>query len=105
MPSIWLSLNDLAAGMLGPTTALPIGRELRKTMIQTLLRYVAAAFDFLFGCHHSNLSRVFTISGRSYRVCCECGAQFGYSLQTMSIQRRALSSQPPAHVMILKSAH
>ena len=37
---------------------------------------VVAALDFLFGCHHHNLSRVFTIHGRTYRVCCGCGAEF-----------------------------
>jgi uncharacterized membrane protein len=41
---------------------------------------VVTALDFLFGCHHHNLSRVFTIHGRTYRVCCECGAKFKYSL-------------------------
>lgn len=69
------------------------------------MTYIAAVFEFLFGCHHSNLSRVFTINGRSYRVCCDCGAQFGYSLATMSIQRRDSSSRPPTHVLLLKSAH
>lgn len=47
-----------------------------------------AALDFLFGCHHKNLSRVFTLDGHTYRVCCACGARFGYSLETMSIERR-----------------
>ena len=69
------------------------------------MTYIASAFEFLFGCHHSNLSRVFTIGGHSYRVCCDCGAQFRYSLETMSIQRRDLSSQPPARALLLKSAH
>ena len=45
------------------------------------MTYVAAALDFLLGCHHSNLSRVFTISGRTYRVCCDCGAQFNTHLK------------------------
>ena len=49
---------------------------------------ISAALEFLFGCHHHDLSRVFTISKRSYRVCCDCGAEFRYSLETMSIQRR-----------------
>ena len=31
--------------------------------------------DCLFGCHHGNLSRVFTLDGRTYRVCCSCGAK------------------------------
>ena len=39
--------------------------------------------DFLFGCHHGNLSRVFTLEGRTYRVCCDCGAKFDYSLENM----------------------
>jgi len=47
------------------------------------------ALDFLFGCHHRHLSRVFTIEGRTYRVCCDCGAKFVYSLSSMSIERRA----------------
>ena len=51
------------------------------------MKGAAAALDFVFGCHHRNLSRVFTIGGQSYRVCCECGAKFDYSLKTMSIER------------------
>jgi hypothetical protein len=43
-----------------------------------------ALFDFIFGCYHSKLSRVFTIEGRTYRVCCGCGAQFDYSLECMT---------------------
>ena len=49
---------------------------------------VTKFLNFLFGCRHSNLSRVFTISRRTYCVCCECGAEFDYSLETMSIKRR-----------------
>ena len=49
---------------------------------------VKAAVDFLFGCHHHNLSRVFTIRGRTYRVCCDCGTEFSYSLTSMSIEKR-----------------
>jgi len=50
------------------------------------------AFDFVFGCHHSHLSRVFTIDGRTYRVCCDCGAKFKYSLTSMCIEYRFGSS-------------
>ena len=53
-----------------------------------LMDFLLAALDFLFGCHHKSLSRVFTLDGQTYRVCCDCGARFGYSLQTMSIERR-----------------
>jgi hypothetical protein len=47
------------------------------------------ALDFLFGCHHRHLSRVFTIDRGTYRVCCDCGAKFVYSLTNMAIERRA----------------
>jgi hypothetical protein len=45
-------------------------------------------FDFLFGCRHSDLSRVFTIGGQTYRVCCTCGARFSYSLSRMRLEAR-----------------
>jgi len=46
---------------------------------------IANALEFAFGCRHRKLSRVFTIDGRTYKVCCDCGARFRYSLETMSI--------------------
>ena len=52
---------------------------------ETVTHPFATALDFAFGCHHGKLSRVFTIEGRSYKVCCECGEHFHYSLETMSI--------------------
>lgn len=52
------------------------------------MEILLAALEFLFGCHHKNLSRVFTIDAHTYRVCCDCGARFGYSLETMSVARR-----------------
>lgn len=47
---------------------------------------VTRLLEFLLGCHHSSLSRVFTIGRRTYRVCCECGAEFDYSLEKMAIK-------------------
>ena len=44
--------------------------------------------DFLFGCGHPQLTRVFTIGGQTYRVCCNCGARFSYSLANMRLERR-----------------
>ena len=58
---------------------------------------VITLLDFLFGCHHSNLSRVFTIRKRTYRVCCDCGTEFDYSLQRMAIERQ--STQAPARYL------
>jgi hypothetical protein len=46
---------------------------------------IANALELAFGCRHRKLSRVFTIEGRTYKVCCDCGARFLYSLETMSI--------------------
>ncbi len=51
---------------------------------------IRTLLNFLFGCHHSNLSRVFTIRRRTYRVCCDCGAEFDYSIETMAITRSEL---------------
>lgn len=49
---------------------------------------LADALEIAFGCHHRKLSRVFTVEGHSYKVCCDCGASFDYSLQSMSITHR-----------------
>lgn len=65
------------------------------------MRWLAMAFDFLFGCHHRNLSRVFTITGETYKVCWDCGSKFSYSLANMSIVHR--TSAPP--VTALRRVH
>lgn len=49
---------------------------------------LANALEFAFGCHHRHMSRVFTMQGHSYKVCCDCGATFNYSLESMSIRHR-----------------
>ena len=56
----------------------------KKSMMVILLDIL----EFIFGCHHVHLSRVFTLQRESYKVCCDCGAKFAYSLETMSIERR-----------------
>ena len=33
-------------------------------------------FQFAFGCHHKQMSRVFTIKRRTYQVCFKCGREF-----------------------------
>lgn len=48
---------------------------------------IMTVLDFIFGCHHWHLSRVFTIDRRTYRVCCDCGAKFNYSLDSMCMER------------------
>jgi hypothetical protein len=32
--------------------------------------------QFIFGCRHRHMSRVFTIKYRSYKVCFDCGREF-----------------------------
>jgi hypothetical protein len=39
--------------------------------------------QFAFECHHGELSRVFTIQNRTYRVCFECGREVDYSWEQM----------------------
>ncbi len=65
--------------------------------------YVTTALEFVFGCHHANLGRVFTVGKRSYRVCCDCGAEFGYSLDTMRIVRRESSHSAPCVRHLLRA--
>jgi hypothetical protein len=59
------------------------------------MQTLVTTLDFLFGCHHSHLSRVFTIDRRTYRVCCDCGARFKYSLASMSMEGRFSTSNAP----------
>ena len=33
-------------------------------------------FEFVFRCRHRQLSRVFTIKQRTYKVCFQCGREF-----------------------------
>jgi hypothetical protein len=40
-------------------------------------------FRLVFGCHHWNLSRVFTIHQRTYQVCLDCGHEVEYSWALM----------------------
>ena len=42
-------------------------------------------FDWIFGCHHRHLSRVFTIDRRTYQVCLACGTELRYSWRAMSL--------------------
>ena len=48
------------------------GQQVVKLRVQTVL-------ERLFGCWHRNVSRPFTISGRTYEVCLDCGKQFAYA--------------------------
>jgi hypothetical protein len=56
------------------------------TRVQTVL-------ERLFGCWHRNVSRPFTISGRTYEVCLDCGKQFAYA--RVDFQHSALARRNP----------
>jgi hypothetical protein len=54
-------------------------------------------WDLLFGCHHSNLSRIWTLPvtvgrgfrmgrKRSYKTCLTCGAELPYNLDQMRLE-------------------
>ena len=63
------------------------------------MRWLVIAWEYLFGCHHHQLSRVFTIGGQTYCVCFDCGARFDYSLATMQV----LHQPPPTRIIALNS--
>jgi len=67
------------------------------------MQILTAIFGFLFGCHHRNLSRVFTMRARTYKVCIDCGAELDYSLQTMSLKTRREPVGPGRAVLHLVS--
>ena len=48
-----------------------------------MLHFIGAFAGYLLGCRHKALSSVFTIGHRTYQVCVS-GAEFEYSLKTMS---------------------
>lgn len=58
-----------------------------------LMHPLASALDFAFGCHHRHLSRVFTIKGKTYKVCCDCGTHLPYSLDRMAVVHSRAASQ------------
>ncbi len=49
----------------------------------------------VFGCHHGQMSRVFTIKKRTYRVCCDCGEEFDYFLGVDVSSMVERCPQPP----------
>jgi hypothetical protein len=63
--------------------------------MEWVAEWLLKSYDFVFGCHHRDLSRVFTIEGRTYRVCCGCGVKFTYSLENMSTERHVRGIRCP----------
>jgi len=61
--------------------------------------FIRFILEFLFGCRHGTMSRVFTIRGRSYQVCCDCGFTREYSLETMSATHKSTCHDRPAELV------
>jgi len=55
--------------------------------------------NFLFGCRHGELSRVFTINKRTYKVCYECGHEVDYSWPLMHNLRPVRAAKQAPSVM------
>jgi hypothetical protein len=47
--------------------------------------------QFAFGCHHRQISRVFTIKKRTYQVCFKCGQELEYSWVSMHPLRSSVA--------------
>ena len=52
-----------------------------------------AIFEWIFGCHHRKLSRVFTIDHKTYQVCFGCGRKLQYSWKAMSLIKTSETPQ------------
>ena len=42
------------------------------------MKSLFSIFRFVFKCRHQEMSRVFTIKGRTYRVCFQCGRELTF---------------------------
>jgi len=49
--------------------------------------------DYVFGCHHRELSWPITMNQRTYKVCCHCGTKFDYSWERMTF-KHAKTAKP-----------
>jgi hypothetical protein len=60
-------------------------------------------YEFVFGCHHKQLTRVFSIQGRTYQVCVECGREFRYSWELMDSRPLSVSDDVYALVNLVNA--
>ena len=56
------------------------------------MKLILWIFQITFGCHHDQLSRVFTIKKRTYKVCTDCGREFEYSWARMRTVRSKVAA-------------
>jgi len=55
--------------------------------------FLSTIFEWILGCHHRQLSRVFTIDHKTYRVCFDCGRKLQYSWRAMSLIKTSETPQ------------
>jgi len=55
---------------------------------------LSRTLELLFGCHHRDLSRVFTINKRTYQVCFDCAREIDYSWDRMGLEPDAPANCP-----------
>jgi hypothetical protein len=68
--------------------------RLLSLMSQGFMRaFLNAIFEWIFGCHHRQLSRVFTIDRKTYQVCFACGRKLHYSWRAMSLIKTSETPQ------------
>ena len=68
------------------------------------LNLLSATFQFAFGCAHNELSRVFTINRRTYKVCYGCGNEFDYSWSRMRAMKPEHRSSARSRSVIARQA-
>jgi len=68
------------------------------------MKALFGVFHFAFGCHHNQLSRVFTLNKRTYQVCFECGREFEYSWAQMHSLRRSVGNPAFAPLTSIRQA-
>jgi hypothetical protein len=83
VPSAFRNVRETRGAVLGKSCQVSSAHDAvrgRKCYMKTSLLWI---FEALFGCHHQQLSRVFTIQQRTYQVCVVCGREFEYSWEMM----------------------
>ena len=68
------------------------------------MKLLLQVYQSAFGCHHSQLSRVFTIKKRTYQICVECGREFEYSWACMHSMQSSVADKACAPLEYRKAS-
>ncbi len=66
---------------LTPTLAPTLDMTWLKANLRRAIEHLENAYHRIFGCWHMNMSRPFTISQQTYRMCLNCGARRVFDVQ------------------------